>query len=48
MTLTLCLDDTAENWATAGFKHTWRRLLLLTNLYQFLPGFVPVMTAYVQ
>ena len=48
MTLTLRLDDTAENRAADGFKHTWRRYLLLTNLYQFLPGFVPVTTTYVQ
>ncbi len=42
--ITLRLDDTETNRADADFRQYWRQFLLLSNLYQFLPGFVPVTT----
>jgi len=46
MTLTLRLHDAPDRREAEGFRETWRRFLLLSNLYQFLPGFASVTTEY--
>ncbi|MCB8943970.1 MAG: DUF1998 domain-containing protein [Ardenticatenaceae bacterium] len=46
LSVTLRLDDKQSNRAADGFKDDWRQFLLLLNVFQFLPGFVPVMSAW--
>lgn len=46
--VTLRLDDTFEQRNTESFKEAWHTFLLLANLLQFLPNFVPVTTEGIQ
>jgi hypothetical protein len=47
-TITLRLDDTVENRSAMHFRDAWRQFLLLNNLFQFLPNFLPVTTEQIQ
>lgn len=48
LSLTLRLDDTFKNRSELEFRQDWRQFLVLCNLYQFLPGFVPVTTEAIE
>jgi DEAD/DEAH box helicase domain-containing protein len=48
ISVTLRLDDGFNQRVENDFRTAWRQFLLLANLYQFLPGFVPVTTEYVE
>ncbi len=48
ISVTLRLDDGFDQRVENDFRTAWRQFLLLANLYQFLPGFVPVTTEYVE
>lgn len=42
------LDDTREHRGEEHFRASWRQFWLLCNVCQFLPGFVPVTTEFIQ
>ncbi len=42
------LDDPLERRREEGFVKSWRQFWLLTNLFQFLPGFIPLTTEYIR
>jgi len=47
-TIRLRLDDSAHQRGSDGFLASWQNFLTLNNLFQFLPGFVPTSTEYIQ
>jgi DEAD/DEAH box helicase domain-containing protein len=46
-TVALRLNDFDSARNQSDFKEDWNRFWLLTNLLQFLPGFIPVSTEYI-
>jgi DEAD/DEAH box helicase domain-containing protein len=48
LSLTVRLDDMKLVRGSQDFRQDWRQFLLLCNLYQFLPGFVPITSELIE